>query len=163
MGSIQREDSALYTRRGTASHGNETGTNSSESSERTQAPVHVTGSPCHPESVCGRTSVRFPRTRLRDVMARECRRRRRTLGTGWSRCSNPCTGRDIGHRRFGECISPSPANRRNVLWACPVFRTGLFNAGVAEVLTAIYEQDFLPCSFGGRPRLGAHHALATLP
>ena len=23
-------------------------------------------------------------------------------------------------------------------------------------------QDFLPCSFGGRPKLGAHHALATL-
>jgi group II intron reverse transcriptase/maturase len=30
------------------------------------------------------------------------------------------------------------------------------------VLAAIYEQDFLPCSFGGRPGLGAHHALATL-
>jgi group II intron reverse transcriptase/maturase len=30
------------------------------------------------------------------------------------------------------------------------------------VLSAIYEQDFLPCSFGGRPGLGAHHALATL-
>jgi group II intron reverse transcriptase/maturase len=33
---------------------------------------------------------------------------------------------------------------------------------VASVLAAIYEQDFLPCSFGGRPRLSAHHALATL-
>ena len=33
---------------------------------------------------------------------------------------------------------------------------------VAEVLGAIYEQDFLPCSFGGRPGRGAHHALATL-
>src|SRR6516164_9594532 len=32
----------------------------------------------------------------------------------------------------------------------------------AEVLSAIYEQDFLPCSFGGRPQLSAHHALATL-
>ena len=29
----------------------------------------------------------------------------------------------------------------------------------AEVLSAIYEQDFLPCSFGGRPGLGAHRAL----
>jgi group II intron reverse transcriptase/maturase len=28
-------------------------------------------------------------------------------------------------------------------------------------LTAIYEQDFLPCSFGGRARLSAHHALST--
>jgi retron-type reverse transcriptase len=30
------------------------------------------------------------------------------------------------------------------------------------VLSAIYEQDFLPCSFGGRTGLGAHRALATL-
>jgi len=30
------------------------------------------------------------------------------------------------------------------------------------VLSAIYEQDFLSCSFGGRPQKGAHHALATL-
>ncbi len=33
---------------------------------------------------------------------------------------------------------------------------------VAQVLSAIYEQDFLPCSFGGRPGVGAHHGLATL-
>jgi RNA-directed DNA polymerase len=33
---------------------------------------------------------------------------------------------------------------------------------VADILAAIYEQDFLPCSFGGRPGVGAHHALATL-
>jgi hypothetical protein len=33
---------------------------------------------------------------------------------------------------------------------------------VAQVLSAIYEQDFLSCSFGGRPERGAHHALATL-
>jgi hypothetical protein len=30
------------------------------------------------------------------------------------------------------------------------------------VLSAIYEQDFLPRSFGGRPKLSDHHALATL-
>jgi len=33
---------------------------------------------------------------------------------------------------------------------------------VSEVLSSIYEQDFLACSFGGRPRLGAHNALSTL-
>ena len=33
---------------------------------------------------------------------------------------------------------------------------------VAQVLSAIYEQDFLPCSFGGRTGRGAHQALATL-
>ena len=32
----------------------------------------------------------------------------------------------------------------------------------SEVLSAIHEQDFLPCSFGGRPGCGAHNALSTL-
>jgi RNA-directed DNA polymerase len=32
----------------------------------------------------------------------------------------------------------------------------------AIVLSSIYEQDFLNCSFGGRPNRGAHNALATL-
>lgn len=30
------------------------------------------------------------------------------------------------------------------------------------VLSSIYEQDFLNCSYGGRPKRGAHNALATL-
>ncbi|QQE81453.1 reverse transcriptase domain-containing protein [Alicyclobacillus sp. SO9] len=33
---------------------------------------------------------------------------------------------------------------------------------VTEVLSAIYEHDFLNCSFGGRPGRGQHNALATL-
>ena len=33
---------------------------------------------------------------------------------------------------------------------------------VREVLEHIYEQDFLNCSFGFRPKRGAHNALATL-
>ena len=32
----------------------------------------------------------------------------------------------------------------------------------AQVLSAIYEQDFLTCSLGGRPGRSAHQALATL-
>jgi len=32
----------------------------------------------------------------------------------------------------------------------------------AEVLNAIYEEDFLDCSFGGRPNRSAHQAIATL-
>jgi group II intron reverse transcriptase/maturase len=33
---------------------------------------------------------------------------------------------------------------------------------VSQVMAHIYEQDFLSCSFGVRPRLSAHHALCTL-
>jgi RNA-directed DNA polymerase len=40
--------------------------------------------------------------------------------------------------------------------------TGRESRSTAEVLSAIYEQDFLPCSFGGRAGLSSHHALATL-
>ncbi|MFP5110731.1 reverse transcriptase domain-containing protein, partial [Neobacillus sp. C211] len=32
----------------------------------------------------------------------------------------------------------------------------------ATVLSSIYEQDFLNCSYGGRPNRGAHNALANL-
>jgi group II intron reverse transcriptase/maturase len=35
-------------------------------------------------------------------------------------------------------------------------------AAMARILNEIYEQDFLKCSFGFRPRLGCHHALATI-
>lgn len=33
---------------------------------------------------------------------------------------------------------------------------------VAKILNEIYEQDFLKCSFGFRPQIGCHHALATV-
>lgn len=35
-------------------------------------------------------------------------------------------------------------------------------AATAQVLGAVYEQDFQKCSFGFRPNLGCHHALATI-
>ncbi len=35
-------------------------------------------------------------------------------------------------------------------------------AAMAEILNEIYEQDFLRCSFGFRPKIGCHQALATV-
>lgn len=35
-------------------------------------------------------------------------------------------------------------------------------AAMAKILSEIYEQDFLKCSFGFRPKIGCHHALATI-
>jgi group II intron reverse transcriptase/maturase len=35
-------------------------------------------------------------------------------------------------------------------------------AAMTKILNEIYEQDFLKCSFGFRPELGCHHALATV-
>jgi group II intron reverse transcriptase/maturase len=41
----------------------------------------------------------------------------------------------------------------------PVTEDKLLQTAAAQILEAIYEQDFLPCSFGYRPGVGAHDAL----
>ena len=57
---------------------------------------------------------------------------------------------------------PKPGKQEKRPLGVPCVSDRALQRSVAEVLTAIYEQDFLPCSFGGRPRQNAHHALATL-
>ena len=57
----------------------------------------------------------------------------------------PKAGKQEGRRLGVRCVSDQTLQR-----------------STARVLSAIYEADFLPCLFGGRPRRGAHHALATL-
>jgi RNA-directed DNA polymerase len=44
----------------------------------------------------------------------------------------------------------------------PAFEDKFLQRGVSMVLEAIYEQDFLDCSFGFRPNRSAHQALETL-
>lgn len=44
----------------------------------------------------------------------------------------------------------------------PSIADKLLQTAVAKILEAIYEQDFLPCSFGYRPGTGAHHAVKEL-
>ena len=44
----------------------------------------------------------------------------------------------------------------------PAIADKLLQLAVAKVLEAIYEQDFLPCSYGYRPRTGAHQAIKDL-
>ncbi len=57
---------------------------------------------------------------------------------------------------------PKPGKTEKRPLGVPTVSDRALQRSTAEVLSAIYEQDFLPCSFGGRPKLGAHHALATL-
>jgi RNA-directed DNA polymerase len=57
---------------------------------------------------------------------------------------------------------PKPGKHALRPLGVPCVGDRVLQRSVADVLTAIYEQDFLPCSFGGRPGVGAHHALATL-
>ena len=44
----------------------------------------------------------------------------------------------------------------------PTFEDKVLQKAVAMVLGAVYEQDFLPCSYGFRPNRGAHGALQAL-
>lgn len=44
----------------------------------------------------------------------------------------------------------------------PTFEDKVLQRAVAMVLEAVYEEDFLPCSFGFRPKRNAHQALETL-
>jgi RNA-directed DNA polymerase len=44
----------------------------------------------------------------------------------------------------------------------PTFEDKVLQRAVAMVLEAVYEQDFLDCSYGFRPGRSAHHALETL-
>ncbi len=57
---------------------------------------------------------------------------------------------------------PKPGKQEKRPLGVPCVKDRALQRSVAEVLSAIYEQDFLSCSFGGRPGLSAHHALATL-
>jgi group II intron reverse transcriptase/maturase len=48
------------------------------------------------------------------------------------------------------------------LLGIPTFEDKVLQRAVAMVLSSIYEQDFLPCSYGSRPGRSAHDALAAL-
>lgn len=57
---------------------------------------------------------------------------------------------------------PKPGKQEQRPLGVPCVADRALQRATSHVLSAIYEQDFLPCSFGGRPGLGAHHALATV-
>lgn len=57
---------------------------------------------------------------------------------------------------------PKPGKHEKRPLGVPTVKDRALMRSTAQVLNAIYEQDFLPCSFGGRPGLGAHNALSTL-
>ena len=57
---------------------------------------------------------------------------------------------------------PKPGKQEKRPLGVPCVTDRALQRSAAQVLSAIYEQDFLSCSFGGRPGRGAHHALATV-
>lgn len=57
---------------------------------------------------------------------------------------------------------PKPGKDEKRPIGVPCVADRALQRSVATVLSAIYEQDFLNCSFGGRPGRSAHNALATI-
>src|SRR6201997_2138908 len=57
---------------------------------------------------------------------------------------------------------PKPGKQEMRPLGVPTVADRALQRSASQVLSAIYEQDFLPCSFGGRAGRGAHQALATL-
>ena len=57
---------------------------------------------------------------------------------------------------------PKPGKQEMRPLGVPTVADRALQRSAAQVLSAIYEQDFMPCSFGGRPERNAHQALATL-
>jgi group II intron reverse transcriptase/maturase len=57
---------------------------------------------------------------------------------------------------------PKPGKQEKRRLGVPCVADRALQRSAAQVLSAIYEQDFLTCSFGGRPGRGAHQALASL-
>ncbi|HEX2715814.1 MAG TPA: group II intron reverse transcriptase/maturase [Candidatus Acidoferrales bacterium] len=57
---------------------------------------------------------------------------------------------------------PKPGKQEKRPLGVPCVADRALQRSAAQVLSAIYEQDFLPCSFGGRPGRSAHQGLATL-
>jgi len=56
---------------------------------------------------------------------------------------------------------PKPDGRERPIGVPQVIDRAI-QRGMSTILNEIYEQDFLPCSFGFRPGLSCHHALATV-
>jgi group II intron reverse transcriptase/maturase len=57
---------------------------------------------------------------------------------------------------------PKAGSQRKRPLGIPAFEDKLVQAGLVKILQAIYEQDFLPCSYGFRPLRNCHDALRAL-
>ena len=77
--------------------------------------------------------------------------------TSWIASSRVATK----HRQFaGHIFRRADGSRRPL--GIPTFEDKLAQRAIVMVLEAVYEQDFLPCSYGFRPGRSAHQALQTL-
>jgi retron-type reverse transcriptase len=68
------------------------------------------------------------------------------------------TWRPLAARRV---FIPKPGSGERRPLSIPAVRDRIVQAAVKIVLEPVFEADFLPCSFGFRPKRGAHDGLAA--
>ena len=86
-----------------------------------------------------------------------------TASTGCSASWPPTSGTAATDRwPPAGCSSRSPAAGERRPLSIPAVRDRIVQAAARIVLEPIFEADFLPCSFGFRPRRAAHDALQVL-
>ena len=61
-----------------------------------------------------------------------------------------------------QVLIPKPGSTERRPLAIAAVRDRIVQAAVKIVLEPVFEADFLPCSFGFRPRRSAHDALQVL-
>ena len=59
-------------------------------------------------------------------------------------------------------LIPKPGTDKKRPLGIPAYEDKLVQATLSKILNAIYEQDFLECSFGFRPNRGCHDAIKVL-
>jgi group II intron reverse transcriptase/maturase len=90
-------------------------------------------------------------------------KQKRTLMDGWIDSMLQSVHRKGYQAPPIRCVYiPKPGKQEIRPLGVPCVTDRALQRSVSEVLSSIYEQDFLPCSFGGRPHRSAHQALGTL-
>src|SRR5215470_6150904 len=150
MGSIQREDSAFYAKRRIASHGNRTRTNSSKARSEpklrfTILAHHVTRERVW-ENLC-----QIPKDSSPGVDGQTVPEAKESFGEWIEAMLQSMHRQGYQAPDIRRVYIPKPGKQEKRPLGVPCVADRALQRSVAQVLSAIYEQDFLPCSFGGRP------------
>ena len=129
---------------------------------RTEASIHFSNPPYHQGtdsgSACSVSQSILRRERMESRAKKQSRPSRYGL-TRWLRLS---TAKGYQPPAVRRVWIPKPGKKAKRPLGVPAVADRALQRCTADVLSAIYEQDFLNCSFGGRPGRGQHNALATL-
>jgi RNA-directed DNA polymerase len=162
MGPIQRGDTVLYAKKGNENPAMETGLERLAAKAKSDSKLVFTSLAHHvSKELLWRSLCCLPKRTSAGVDGQSVEAAKENF-EAWA----PCALTAI-HRRGYKAPAvrrvyiPKPGRSDMRPIGVPTVADRAVQRSVSTVLSQIYEQDFLPCSFGGRPQLSAHHALST--